>query len=199
MTEPDKHLIDVILAIITMVGAAVAFIVGLFHWRRGQSWQRAEQLNKFIEKFETDELLRLSTVILDWTSRETKFQGRELIVRNDEALLALRDHRKIEDPIKFPSKQPTLRDAYDALLAFLIRLELSISTNLIDVAPAKAYFVYWLERLVTFDQHPDKNGVLAGILPEKMVAEYIRLYGDAESITKLCKHFDVKPPVFKKS
>ena len=196
MSDADKNLIDIILAAVTMVGAAVAFIVGLFHWRRGQAWHRAEQLDKFIQKFETDELLKLSTVVLDWSSREVRFQDRDFVVRNDEALLALRDHRKIEDPIKFPSEQPHLRDAYDALLAFFNRLELAASTNLISVEPAKAYFSYWVKRFVTFDQHPDKNNVLVGVSPEKMVAEYIRLYGDASSMTRLCKHFDIEPPVF---
>ena len=199
MSDTDKNLIDIILAVVTMIGAVVAFVIGLFHWRRSQAWQRAEQLDKFIEKFETDALLKLSTVVLDWNDRNVKFQERDFAMRNDEALLALRDHRElggegseIENEDMFPGEQPHIRDAYDALLAFFNRLELSISTRLIDVTPAQAYFAYWLKRLVTFDRHPDDKNVLNGTTPESMVAKYIRAYGEPASIKKLCEHFGVK-------
>jgi len=59
----------VILAAVTMVGAGVAFGFALYQWKRSQAWQRAEQLNKFCDKFESDELLRLAAVVIDWSIR----------------------------------------------------------------------------------------------------------------------------------
>ena len=52
-----------------MVGAGVAFGFALYQWKRSQAWQRAEQLNKFCDKFESDELLRLAAVVIDWSIR----------------------------------------------------------------------------------------------------------------------------------
>jgi hypothetical protein len=34
----------VFLTIVTMIGAAVAFGIGLQQWKRGQEWQRVERL-----------------------------------------------------------------------------------------------------------------------------------------------------------
>ena len=205
MSDEVKHVWDVVLTIVTMSGAAIAFCFGLVQWRRGQAWQRAEKLDRFIEKFESDELLKLGAAILDWTDRRISLRGGDLTVKNKEALLALRDHRTIkkqsadtdtavdDDGPMFPGEQAKLRDAYDALLSFFERLELSISTELIDSDPARAYFSYWLERLVTFDRHRDDDGsILAGKTPAEMVAIYIKTYSDPHCIKRLCERFGIK-------
>lgn len=211
MTEETKNLLDIILNTVALVGAAVAFCIGLHQWRRAQTWQRAEKFDKFVEKFDSDELLRLAAIVVDWTERRVTFEGRPLTVTNKESLLALRDHRTIKlpsveeeclsneqnlskkDPM-FPGEQSTLRDAYDALLGFFERLELAISSQLIDATPAKACFSYWLEHFLLFDKHPDRDGVLNGITPQAIVVGYIVAYGDSQSISRLCKHFSITPP-----
>jgi uncharacterized membrane protein len=227
MQPNDKNWWDVVLNVIALIAAAVAFVVGIYQWRRSQAWQRAEKLDKLIETFESAPLLTLAAVVLDWTTRKIHFGNRDLIVLNDEALLALRDHSKTkgdaqetdaqetdaqetdaqetdaqetnvkEDKIKFEGEQANLRDAYDAILTFFNRLELAISTNLIDKEPAKNYFSYWLERLVTFDRHPDKNKVLKRLTRKAAVATYIDVYGNVESVDRLCKAFDVQAPEVK--
>jgi hypothetical protein len=58
---------------------------------------------------------------------------------------------------EFEGEQATLRDAYDALLAFFIRLELALTTGLVDAAPARQYFGYWLIHFLSFDRHPPDN------------------------------------------
>ena len=118
-------------------------------------------------------------------------------VQNDQVLLALRDHRSIEGVDKFPYEQPTFRDAYDALLTFFNRLELALTTGLIDRDPARAYFSSWLERLVKFDRHKKDPNVLGGMDPARLVAAYIWAYGDRPSIVRLCKAFNIDPPDFK--
>jgi hypothetical protein len=168
----------------------VAFWFGLKQWQRGQDWQRAEQMDKFVQQFENVELLQLAATIVDWTRRTVKFREKEFTVTNTDALLALRDHRKMQEP-KFEGEQDTLRDAYDALLSFFARLELALSTKLIDVAPAKQYFRYWLEHFLAFDKHPDEKKLLQGKSPPEMVKNYIEAYGDIESMRRLCEVFDV--------
>jgi len=197
MSPDTKALWDVILTLITMAGAVVAFILSWMQWRRGQDWQRAEQLDKFVVKFETDELLQLASVVLDWTDRKVMFREREFTVRNLEVVSALRDHQLIENQNKFPGEQPVLRDAYDALLAFFNRLELGISSGLIDSEFAKEYFRYWLERLTRFDRHNAEKEVFNGADPATLVAAYIWAYGYRRSITDLCRDFNVAPPDFK--
>ena len=192
MTDPTKNTLDIVLQIIAMIGAAIAFWIGLRQWRRGQDWQRAEQMDKFVLQFENDELLCLAATIIDWTRRKVKFREREFVVTNTDALLALRDHTKMGEQPLFEGEQATLRDAYDALLAFFARLELALSTRLIDVAPAKQYFRYWLEHFLAFDRHPDSKNLLQGKSPQEMIKGYIEAYADPDSIRRLCKLLEVE-------
>jgi hypothetical protein len=147
-------------------------------------------LDEFVERWETNPLLRLAATVIDWTDRRVEFSGRPVILRNDEILLALRDHEKLPAPPHFPGEQPLLRDVYDMTLQFFGRLELAISSGLIDAKPAQQYFGYWLEHLLLFDKHPDNNNVLeAHATPREMVAGYIEKYGDRDSITRLKEAF----------
>ena len=41
MTGETKNLVEMVLSIIALVGAAVTFGVGLYQWKRSQDWQRA--------------------------------------------------------------------------------------------------------------------------------------------------------------
>lgn len=189
MQDETKNLWDVLLQIITLLGAALAFVVASFQWRRSQDWQRADRLDKLVEKSESDELLRLAAAVADWTSREIQFRGQAFQVENREVLHALRFHGDIQTAPKYPGNQATLRDAYDALLSFFARLELAISTGLVDASAARLYFAYWLEHFLTFKRHLDVEHVLGGQPPRAAVAKYIRNYGDRASVVRLCQHF----------
>ena len=193
MTEETKRLCDVILSMVTIFGGVIGFVVGLRQWRRGQAWERANKLDHFIEKFETDDLLQFCATALDWTKREVTFRGRKVVITNSDVILSLRDYRTITERPMYPGEQPLLRDAYDALMTFFQRLELSIATELIDAGHAKAYFAYWLERLVTLDRHchPDKE-IPKEMSPPDMISAYIKMYGDPASISRLCKTFGVR-------
>ena len=191
MTDCTKNMWDVSLHIVTIIGGLVAFCFGLRQWRRGQDWQRAEQMDKFVQQFEKDELLQLAATIVDWTRRTIIFRKEEFTVTNTDALLASRNHAEMGPQPKFAGEQATLRDAYDALLAFFARLELALSTKLIDVEPAKQYFSYWLEHFLSFDRHTDEKNLLQGKSPGEMVAGYIEAYGDPESIGRLRQLLDV--------
>jgi hypothetical protein len=71
--------------------------------------------------------------------------------------MALRIHTEMQGEPGFEAEQATLRDAYDALLAFFTRLELALTTGLVDAAPARQYFGYWLAHFPSFDKHPPDN------------------------------------------
>lgn len=194
MDDQIKNLWDVILNSLALLAAAVAFIFGLLQWRQSQKWQRSEQLDKFVDKFESDELLQLATLIVDWTNRETTFRNRRIVMINTDVLLALRNHEEIKNSPMFPGEQATIRDAYDAFLTFFNRLELAISTGLIDAEPTKAYFRYWLYHFLKMSRHEDRDHVLEAGTPQQMVVKYIQTYGDIESVRCLAKAFDISSP-----
>lgn len=196
MTESAKNLADVMIAIIGMTGAAFAFLHTLREWQEAQRWKRAEQLDKLIDLFEKEDLLRLARAAIDWETRIISYGGRELKLTNDDILLALRRHQDLDADAdyKFPGEQPIIRDSLDSMIIFLTRLELAITAKLIDVAPAKLYFRYWVFHLLAMDKHSDKGNVLAGRSPESMAREYIQEYGDEESMARLCRLFEIDWP-----
>lgn len=193
MSDETKNIFDFILAVIGMIGALVAFIHTLRTWREGQHWKRAEQLDNFIERFESDDMLKLACIILDWTFRKTEFRGKEITIRNDDVLISLRFHiEENGDRFIFTKEQALIRDMIDTLLAFFGRLEVALATRLIDREPAKQYFSYWLERLITMDRHPDESGVLNEQSPAGALANYVNTYADSQSLVRLCNTFDLE-------
>jgi len=198
MTESSKHLWDVALDLLTLAGGALAFWLGLRQWAVSQQWQRAEQLDKFVTEFESNDKLLLAATLLDWTDRKTQYGKQKLTIRNAEVLLALRPHTEMkpddEDEGNYTGNQPLLRDAYDALLSFFVRLELALEGGLVDARAAGKYFRYWLERWMTMDRHGDDERVLKGRSPAEMAAAYTRAYGDPESLLSLGRRLGVATP-----
>ncbi|MBS2020271.1 MAG: hypothetical protein JST00_45850 [Deltaproteobacteria bacterium] len=203
MDEATKRVFDAVLAVLAMGGGVVAFVKALHEWRESQRWKRSEQLDKLVEKFESTPLLRLACTIVDWTTREVKYDGKEVVITNRDVLLALRDHTEGSGVRSFEGQQPLIRDAYDCLLTFLARLEVAIETRLVDEEPAKTYFAYWLKRFVTMDKHPrdfrdsDAEVLSEGLgerTPEEMAAVYVNAYADLAVIRSLCARFGVPPP-----
>jgi hypothetical protein len=65
VSDETQNIVDVLLAAIGMTGTHAALIHTLQTWHRSQHWRRAERLDKFIERFESDELLKLTGLMLD--------------------------------------------------------------------------------------------------------------------------------------
>jgi hypothetical protein len=191
MSSETKNVCDVALAAISLVGAAVAFVCTLQQWRISQSWKRSEQLDKFVELFEKDELLGLGRTIVDWTVRKVSFRREQVKITNDDVLRALELYSKMGADSGFPGEQPLIRDAFDAWLNFFQRLELALSSGLIDRLPTMQYFQYWVRRFATLEAHPDTNNVLGGRQAVNMVRDYVKEYGDIESFARLCRHFQI--------
>jgi hypothetical protein len=191
MEDEVKNVCDLLIDVLTLIGAGVAFYFSLHQWKCGQALQKAGKLDEFIAKFESDELLRLAATILDWRERKITCRNREVRVCSREVLLALRIHTEIKESPQFPGDQMMFRDAYDALLNFLQRLEIAIAGNLVDPIHARKCFGYWIERLLKFERHKDdpNQPFLDGRKPGKMVRDYVRAYGDPESFRRLCEEF----------
>jgi hypothetical protein len=198
MNDQTKNLCDVILTVFGYAGAAVAFLFTLVTWRKGQHWHRAEQLDKLVQYFEGDELLRVACAVLDWTWRTTSFLGNKLEYKNSDALGALRTPADFGgDPMKmvFPDPQATIRDSYDAFLSFLGRLAAALEGGLISPIPTERYFKYWVERFVRMDRHPLEPGLSStGGSAGNFALRYVDAYGDPAVLQKICTTFKISLP-----
>lgn len=202
MTEETKRIIDVVLAVVAMVGAALGFLKAVHEWQVSQKWKRAEHLDGLIERFESEPWLRLGCVLLDWTFRTIKHDGKTSTITNADLLLALRRH--VEDGVgRFDGNQALVRDCLDAMLGFLSRIETALGSGLIDDEPTRKHFEYWIRKMVTMDSHPvlsddpDHSAIVAalkGRSPAQMMAAYVTAYGDTTSFRRLCRRLGVPFP-----
>jgi len=188
MKPEEKASFDAVWSVVGTVGAILAFVWAILQWRVSQKWKRAEQLDKFVELFEKDELLTVGRTIVDWTARKIMFRGEEVKIMSEDVLLALRLHESMGSNCIFPHPQPLIRDAYDTWLNFFQRLELAISSGLIERLPTKQYFGYWVNQFVTMAAHPGATNTES---PKQLVRQYVDTYGDAQSLARLCQHFGI--------
>ena len=185
MLDETKNLIDVILAVVGGVGALIAFVHTLRTWKEGQRWRRADKLDELIETFEKEPLVKLACVVFDWTNRKTEVDGKDFVFTNEDVLLALRLHGDGPGQTRqFSPTQAKIRDACDAFLNFFSRLDAALDAGLIDSAPARRYFVYWLEVALTMKHHPDEASVHL-LAPSQTLANYIHKYGNPNAIATL--------------
>ncbi|AKU97433.1 hypothetical protein AKJ09_04097 [Labilithrix luteola] len=194
MDDQTKNVFDVVFTAIGLLGAAIGFAKAIHEWREGQRWKRSERLDRFVETFESTPLLKLACTILDWTTRQVKFDGRDVLIENRDVLLALRNHAEEPAGTVFTGEQALIRDAYDAFLAFFARLELAIATGLVEAEPAKSAFAYWLDQYATMKVHPGEaklNKELRARSPAQMAVVYLTAYGQPLLIGDLCERFDV--------
>ncbi len=194
MCEETKRIVDVLLTVIAMVGAVIAFAKAIHEWQVSQKWKRAEHLDGLIDNFESQPLLRMGTLLLDWTFRRFTLDGKIVIVTNCDVLLALRRH--VEDHVtEFDGNKALVRDCLDAMLGFFSRVETALATGLIDEGPTRQHFQYWVKKLVRMDSHPVMSNdphfqiideALKRRSPSEMVAAYVAAYGDTKSFRRLC-------------
>lgn len=192
MTDETKNIFDVILTFLTIVLGYLGFRHTISTWKEGQKWQRSQKLDDIINEFENNDLLKLQTVILDWTEREITFKDEAFKYSNDDVLIALTVVDYSKQLPGFSKTQSTIRDCYDAFASFLLRLNTALNSHLIDVKPTASYFRYWLERFLIMDYHPDLNNILKDKTPSCAVQYYLKAYSDAESIGELVQIFDLK-------
>src|ERR1051325_10918977 len=159
MEDGTKQILDVVATYAGLLVAGVGFWYTLMTWRRGQAWQRAEKLDKLIEVFEASDLVQFACVLLDWSVRTTTFRGREVAFTTDDVLDALRTPSDFQGKprMDFPGDQPLMREAFDALLSFLVRLQAALQSELIPRDATESYFSYWVKRLVWMDMHDPKG------------------------------------------
>lgn len=195
---------DEYMKLVGLAGAIILFAWGLYQWRDGQQWKRADKLDGFITDFDSNELLVLGRMILDWTRREVTYKERTVTISNTDVILALRLHSNLpqdntDDTVgKYTGEQPLIRDALDALLGFFDRLYIAIDTGLIDKNHARSFFRYWVERLVYLDSHALEKETQTtvgaqGTLPAR-IAAYVGEYGNIAMTDGLCTYLDVERP-----
>jgi hypothetical protein len=59
-----------LLKAIALVGAAIAFAIGLVQYRRAQQWKRAEWVAQEMKQLFSDPIVQAALMMIDWGSRQ---------------------------------------------------------------------------------------------------------------------------------
>jgi len=156
---------DNTVALLGLVGAAVAFFVGLIQYRRAQQWKRAEWVAQEVKAVLADPSVDAALKMIDWGGRSIQLyptrkneDERFEWVASEEVVRGLASHH---DHGPFTPKEAAIRDAFAHLLDGLERLEGYLGAGLITVSDLAPYLHYWAEHLENARGNPRLNQVRA--------------------------------------
>jgi hypothetical protein len=161
---------------VALIGASIAFVIGLVQYRKSQRWKRSEWVAQEMQAFFSDPSVKTALQLLDWGSRRAElFPGRDkpderfVIVRDDDLAKALAYHS--DRPEGFTEAEAALRDLFDHFLDRLERVNSFVDARLISLRDIRPYLDYWAEKVATARVGDPRVDRLV------QLRRYIRYYG----------------------
>lgn len=163
---------SLVLDIVKLTGASVAFGVGLWQYRRAQAWKRMEFLAQQVEKFRADPMVKRVFLMLDWSERWidfgldsdfSTFEIGEKTLPPEKLPKAEGKHRityKIVESALTPHQarssgftpvETAIRDHFDVFLDYLSHFETFIQAGLVKPKEIGPYLNYWTNALAGND------------------------------------------------
>ena len=177
--------LDEYLKILALLGASIAFVVGLLQYRKAQRWKRAEFLANEMKIFFATPRVQRALLLIDWGCREIQLlEDRPadeswVIVTRQIQTMGLRPHTLLDqtgsDPETFhvdesvsgegfTESQAAIRDCYDAFLDGLERFASYAKAGLIDVSSLRPYIGYWVDDISSPTENADDAAWCAALL-----------------------------------
>jgi hypothetical protein len=139
---------DDLLKALVLLGAAVAFLLGLVQYRRAQHWKRVEWVAQEMKSLFGDPVVQAALRMFEWGSRRIPLypdrqeeSDRYVLLTNQivaDALL-LHDDR----PDGFSDQEADIRAAFDRFLDGLERFHSYVATGLVELSDLRPYLKYW--------------------------------------------------------
>jgi hypothetical protein len=158
--------LDDYLKIFALLGASIAFGVGLLQYRRAQRWKRAEFLANEMKDFLATPRVQKALLLIDWGCREIQLlEDRPtdeswVTVTRQMQTMGLRPHILLDRTGSdsetftvdeaapgegFTQSQAAIRDCYDAFLDGLEKFASHAKAGLIDLPSLRPYIGYWVD------------------------------------------------------
>jgi hypothetical protein len=143
---------DELLKGLALLGAAIAFGLGWFQYRRAQQWKQAEWVAQEMKQLFDDPLVRGVLLMIDWGSRRVMLYPeraseaeRYVWLNDDEIARALMPHEERQEG--FNDQEAAIRAAFDRFLDGLERFYSYVQTGLILEADVRPYLKYWADNI----------------------------------------------------
>jgi hypothetical protein len=176
MEEHSIHLAELFLKIMGVSGAIIIFLIGLFRYRKDQTWRRQEFIAKEIKEFQNDSAVKNVMLMLDWEIRYVLlFPDRPIVenryVRVDADLflssLATSPQNLKNNRAYYKEEEVAIRDSIDIFLGYLDKFNVYITATLISKSEIFPYLKYWIETIN--ERIPKEN--------RQALFDYISMYG----------------------
>jgi hypothetical protein len=135
--------------ILSAIGFIVAFIIGLWQYRRAQRQEKVALLLPLIKEFETDEELQAACHLFDYDAGTFSLRGEEHRWKNADLLEAL---KVVEWDQDWPPLQEAMREVLDRFFDFIQKLSSFIDVGLLNFKDLK-YFYYYFELLTGIERY----------------------------------------------
>ena len=150
-----------------MIGGGLAFLIGLWQFRRAQRWKRVEFVAGEAEKFFNDESVKAALAMLDWSQKSIAlFRYRD---PNDTRLIWV-TYQLVAGSLStnpnqtYDSKSTAIREIFDRFLTSIERFENFIQAGVVKESDLRPYFHYWTNLLSGSDKKSPR--VTAELLPQ---------------------------------
>jgi hypothetical protein len=142
--------------ILKLVGAGVAFGIGLQQYRKSETWKRLEFVAAEMRAFYDDAAVKLAMGMLDWRRKEVAlYKYRE---ENDFTRVTV-DYAMVAsalgtDPDKTYDKvHSAVREIFERFLEFLARFEGFLAAGVVKQTDLDPYLDYWIKLIAGQDVH----------------------------------------------
>jgi hypothetical protein len=139
---------DDFLKALVVLGATVAFVVGLIQYRRAQHWKRVEWVAQEMKGLFADPVVQAALQMFEWGSRRIPLypnrkedSDRYVLLKNEIVAAALLPHE--DRPDGFSDQEAEIRAAFDRLLDGFERFHSYVATGLVELNDLRPYLKYW--------------------------------------------------------
>jgi len=162
--------------LIKILGAAIAFWIGLRQYRRSQIWKRLEFVSAEMKIFFDDPAVRTAMTMLDWRKKKMalfKFRNEndleQVMVDYDTVAGAL----GVDLELKYDKTQSAIREAFERFLEYLARFEGFLDAGVVQHRDLNPYLDYWMKLISGNDLHSPE--VTKKVLPS--LWRFVDYYG----------------------
>ena len=141
---------------VKVVGAAIAFVIGLQQYRRSQVWKRLEFVSAQMKIFFDDRAARATMHMLDWRKKKMplyKFRDED---DSEEVTVVYKDVAAalgVDSEAHYDKKLSAIREAFERFLECLARFEGFLNAGAVEPTDLNPGLDYWVKLLSGHDTH----------------------------------------------
>jgi hypothetical protein len=134
--------------ILKLLGAGVAFWIGLNQYRKSEAWKRLEFVAAEMKAFYDDAAVKLAMGMLDWRRKEVslyKYRGENDFARETIDYAIVANALSTDPEKKYDKVHSAAREIFERFLEFLARFEGFLATGVVKQTDFDPYLDYWIK------------------------------------------------------